>query len=143
MEDGAEKFIPRGIRNNNPGNIKKNDVEWNGLVSKEEQNDNTFFIFKSPEYGIRALTKILITYRKTYDLYNIWGIINRYAPPSENNTEAYKEFLVDETNYAMLQTIPFTIEGYLPIVKAIIKMENGEQPYNDDTILKGMSLAWS
>ena len=90
MEDGAEKFIPRGIRNNNPGNIKKNKIEWDGLVSEEEQKDNTFFIFKSPEFGIRALTKILITYRKTHDLYNIWGITNRYAPPFENNTEAYK-----------------------------------------------------
>ena len=35
-----------------------------------------------------------------------------------------------------------TIEAYLPVVKAIILMENGEQPYDDETILKGMNLAW-
>ncbi len=43
MEDGAEKFTPRGVRNNNPGNIKKNNVRWLGL--SEEQNDDTFFQF--------------------------------------------------------------------------------------------------
>ena len=51
-----EKSIPRGIRNNNPGNIKKNGVDWDGL--SEEQTDNTFFQFDDPVYGIRALTKI-------------------------------------------------------------------------------------
>ena len=42
----------------------------------------------------------------------------------------------------MLQEIENTIEAYLPVVKAIILMENGEQPYDDETILKGMNLAW-
>jgi hypothetical protein len=46
MDDGSEKFIPRGIRNNNPGNIKKNSVDWNGLVPEDEQTDNTFLYLK-------------------------------------------------------------------------------------------------
>lgn len=135
-----EKFIPRGIRNNNPGNIKKNDVEWEGL--SEYQTDNTFFQFKDPIYGIRALTKILITYRNKYDLKNIWSIINRYAPPSENDTEAYKNFVQEKTGLNMLEEIEFTIKDYLPVVKAIILMENGEQPYDDEIVLLGMQLAW-
>jgi len=140
MGDGVEKFIPRGIRNNNPGNIKKNDVEWEGL--SEYQTDNTFFQFKDPIYGIRALTKILITYRNKYDLKNIWSIINRYAPPSENDTEAYKNFVQKKTGLNMLEEIEFTIKDYLPVVKAIILMENGEQPYDDEIVLLGMQLAW-
>jgi len=140
MGDGVEKFIPRGIRNNNPGNIKKNDVEWEGL--SEFQTDNTFFQFKDAIYGIRALTKILITYRNKYDLKNIWSIINRYAPPSENDTEAYKNFVQKKTGLNMLEEIEFTIKDYLPVVKAIILMENGEQPYDDEIVLLGMQLAW-
>lgn len=140
MGDGVEKFIPRGIRNNNPGNIKKNDVEWEGLSAI--QTDNTFFQFTDPIYGIRALTKILRTYRNNYNIKNIWGIINRYAPPSENDTESYKNFVKEKTGLNMLEEIKFTVEGYLPVVKAIILMENGEQPYDDEIILQGMHLAW-
>ena len=143
MEDGAEKYIPRGIRNNNPGNIKKNDVQWEGLASEDKQTDNTFFIFESPKWGIRALTKILLTYKTKYGLNNIWSIVSRYAPDSENDTEAYRNFLVNETGYGMLQTIDHSIEGYTPLVKAIIKMENGTQPYDDETIYEGMYLAWT
>lgn len=140
MGDGVEKFIPRGIRNNNPGNIKKNDVEWEGLSAI--QTDKTFFQFNDPIYGIRALTKILRTYRNGYNIKNIWGIINRYAPPSENDTESYKNFVKEKTGLNMLEEIEFTVEGYLPVVKAIILMENGEQPYDDEIILQGMHLAW-
>jgi len=140
MGDGVEKFIPRGIRNNNPGNIKKNNVEWEGLSAI--QTDKTFFQFNDPIYGIRALTKILLTYRNSYNIKNIWGIINRYAPPSENDTESYKNFVKEKTGLNMLEEIEFTVEGYLPVVKAIILMENGEQPYDDEIILQGMHLAW-
>lgn len=140
MGDGVEKFIPRGIRNNNPGNIKKNDVEWEGLSAI--QTDKTFFQFNDPIYGIRALTKILRTYRNSYNIKNIWGIINRYAPPSENDTESYKNFVKEKTGLNMLEEIEYTVEGYLPVVKAIILMENGEQPYDDEIILQGMHLAW-
>ena len=135
-----EKFIPRGIRNNNPGNIKKNNVDWDGL--SEEQTDNTFFQFTDPIYGIRALTKILLTYRHKYNLKNVWAIINRYAPPSENDTEAYKNFVTKKTGLNMLEEIDNSVEAYLPVVKAIILMENGEQPYDDEIILQGMNLAW-
>lgn len=140
MGDGVEKFIPRGIRNNNPGNIKKNDIEWEGLSAI--QTDNTFFQFTDPIYGIRALTKILRTYRDKYDLKNIWAIISRYAPPSENDTEAYKNFVTKKTGLSMLKEIDNSVEGYFPVVKAIILMENGEQPYDDELILQGMHLAW-
>lgn len=142
MEDGSENFIPRGIRNNNPGNIKKNNVEWEGLAPEDEQIDNTFFVFSSAKYGIRALCKILITYR-SYGLNNIYSIINRYAPPSENDTEAYQSFLSKETGHGVLTNLENTIEDYLPIVKGIILMENGVQPYSEEEILEGMYLAWN
>ena len=52
---------PRGIRNNNPGNIRRNGDPWQGLA--KEQNDREFFTFKSAVYGIRALARLLITYQ--------------------------------------------------------------------------------
>ena len=47
---------PRGIRNNNPGNIRKSNVKWQGLAA--EQTDGAFYQFTRPEYGIRALCRV-------------------------------------------------------------------------------------
>jgi hypothetical protein len=80
----------RGIRNNNPGNIRYNKekpVKWLGLDTPP--SDGTFCRFAYAKYGIRALAKILLNYQDKYGLDTIRKIINRYAPESENDTDAY------------------------------------------------------
>ena len=72
MEDGSEKSLPRGIRNHNPGNIKLGTA-WDGL--SDEQNDDVFCQFKEPVWGLRALVRILLTYRFNYDIKTIEKII--------------------------------------------------------------------
>ena len=77
---------PRGIRNNNPGNIRKTDVKWKGEVAG---TDSAFETFVSMPYGYRAMIKLLQNYQKNHRLKTIRQIITRWAPPSENNTSAY------------------------------------------------------
>ena len=67
---------PRGIRNNNPGNIRKSKDPWQGLA--ERQTDAAFFTFKSGPYGIRALARILIAYQDKQKLRTIDGILHRW-----------------------------------------------------------------
>lgn len=77
--------LPRGIRNNNPLNIRLGD-NWQGL--RQEQTDKAFCQFISMEYGLRAAFVILFNYlKKQVDTPD--KIIKRWAPPSENDTEAY------------------------------------------------------
>lgn len=76
----------RGIRNNNPANIRKGD-KWLGL--SPVQVDRAFCQFSSMVYGVRALIKTLHTYVTKHGLHTIDEIINRYAPSNENNTQAY------------------------------------------------------
>ena len=77
--------LPRGIRNNNPLNIRLGD-NWQGL--RKEQTDKAFCQFVSMEYGLRAAFVILFNYlKKRVDTPD--KIIKRWAPPSENDTEAY------------------------------------------------------
>lgn len=79
------KQLPRGLRNNNPLNIRKGD-KWQGLAPV--QSDPDFCIFTSMEWGLRAAFVILFNYlKKRVDTLD--KIIKRWAPPSENNTEAY------------------------------------------------------
>lgn len=80
--------LPRGIRNNNPLNIRRSKDQWKGLA--EQQNDRAFCQFKSMEWGWRAAFYLLTrTYYHKYRLYTIRTIIHRWAPSCENNTEAY------------------------------------------------------
>ena len=81
-------MLPRGIRNHNPLNIRRSKDQWKGLA--EAQTDRAFCQFKSLEYGWRAAFYLLTrTYYHKYRLYTIRTIIRRWAPSSENNTEAY------------------------------------------------------
>ena len=138
MADGIEK-LPRGIRNKNPGNIKLG-TDWDGLAA--DQTDPTFCIFDEAVMGIRALQRSLLTYRFTHKKATIDEIIYRWAPPSENSTDKYVEFVCKKLNKEKDVRLNNSMEDYLPLVKAIIQMENGMQPYDDDLLVEGMYKAW-
>ena len=131
---------PRGIRNNNPGNIRRNGDPWQGLA--ERQGDVEFFTFKSPIYGIRALARTLITYQDKYELRSIRKIISRWAPPRENNTNAYVRAVAADAGLDADQILDIhRFDHHLPLTKAIIRHENGHQPYTDTQLTKGLVLA--
>lgn len=131
---------PRGIRNHNPGNIRRSSDPWQGLA--ERQGDVEFFTFKSPIYGIRALARTLITYQDKHGLRTIHQIIGRWAPPVENNTNAYVRAVAEATDLDADQMLDLHDFDYLfPLTKAIIKHENGQQPYSDVEITKALVLA--
>lgn len=132
-------MVARGIRNNNPGNIRHGE-KWEGLSDK--QTDSSFCIFVSPEYGIRALAKVLLTYYKKYQLNTVKKIISRYAPPNENETESYIKSVANQLGVAADEVIDLSSVAVLAVLlRAIIRHENGEQPYSDEQILKGIHLA--
>lgn len=131
---------PRGIRNNNPGNLRKSDDPWQGLAV--QQTDKDFFVFKDATYGIRALARVLINYQDKYGLRNVRNIIIRWAPAVENNTAAYIDAVAEDTGFAVEQPLNLHEFDHLaPLVKAIIKHENGQQPYTEAQITKGLVLA--
>lgn len=139
---------PRGIRNNNPGNIDFNEVAfqrdpWLGEVGLENHPAARFTTFDVPVHGIRALAKIILTYQRRYDLMTVRGILNRWAPPSENDTESYVLHVADSLGVDADQDIDFSTEREKleTLVAAIIKHENGEQPYHLATIRAGVDMA--
>ena len=142
--------IPRGIRNNNPGNIRWSNDQWKGLIPKDQANDKSFCVFRTPEYGIRAMTRILRRYTQYPGIPNVGKpiidtvreIISRWAPPNENNTEAYIQSVAKSVGVAANSPIDvFDNAIMLKLLKAIIAHENGQQPYTDAQILAGINLA--
>ena len=77
----------RGLRNNNPGNIRITKDKWQGL--SEKQTDKSFFQFNSMPYGYRALIRTLQNYRNKWGCKTIADFIKRWAPENENNTSGY------------------------------------------------------
>lgn len=138
----------RGIRNNNPGNIDRvAGVRWQG-AAEDQSGDSRFVVFKSPEYGIRAIARVLITYqdkRQAKDgskIDTIAEIIDRWAPTNENDTSAYVKHVASITGMSANGMIDvYRHEVMFKLVKAIITHENGTQPYSDDTINQGLRLA--
>ncbi len=133
--------IPRGIRNNNPGNIRWGD-NWQGLKKDGKQQDSSFCVFTNAVYGIRALAKVLKNYQRLYGLNTPRKIINRYAPPNENQTLAYINSVAQQLGMTPDTEVNLTETGVLTVfIKAIIRHENGIQPYKDETIQKGIELS--
>jgi len=130
--------MSRGIRNNNPGNIR-HGIDWDGL-NEDQSKDEEFSQFSTPEYGIRAMFKILKTYDNKYNLNTIEEIINRWAPPIENDTESYIDFVSSKVGKDRSEVLDQ--EDYILLVEAIIHMENGEQPYPLVLITAGRDLAY-
>lgn len=131
----------RGIRNNNPGNIRIN-ANNNWMGTNEDGDDESFVSFTSPAYGIRALSKILLRYYTHHNLKSVSEIINRWAPQHENDTKSYITSVADRVGINSDSHIPLTQEGILElVVRAIIKHENGSQPYSDEIVLSGLHAA--
>lgn len=78
---------PRGLRNCNPGNIRITKDKWQGL--RPQQTDKSFFQFTEMKWGYRALIITLQNYHRRHGCRTIADYINRWAPPSENNTGGY------------------------------------------------------
>ena len=141
---------PRGIRNNNPGNIRWGD-DWKGLVPQPQRTDKNFCQFLDIKWGIRALVKVLLNYRKRPGMPGVGDsgidtvreIISRWAPPNENDTEAYIQSVAKACGVQPNAAIDLTDKTLmLNMVKAIIKHENGVQPYTDAILLSGVTLAF-
>lgn len=120
---------PRGIRNNNPLNIRKGN-NWKG--ERQPQKDPAFEEYESMEWGIRAGFIILRKYIRGYNgltekFNTIEKIISRWAPSSENNTQAYIEAVVKRTGIPRRQRLAFSERNYMvAIVEAMILVECGQ-----------------
>ena len=98
----TNKTPPRGMRNNNPLNIRHSASQWQGM--RAEQTDRAFVQFTSMTMGYRAAWRTLETYFKRFEAerkpFTPRNIIYRWAPPVENDSEAYLRSICRLTSLA-------------------------------------------
>ena len=152
---------PRGIRNNNPLNIRLSSDKWQGQVNVnvngngkgnspsptgEGRGEAEFCVFSTMEYGWRAAFRILCnTYYNKYKLRTIRDIVSRWAPAKENNTAAYIRHVSDYTGIGPDRVLASPQErptDWLLIGYAMAVVENGKA-LPAVPMLKGFSLATS
>lgn len=130
----------RGLRNRNPGNIRwiaAPASRWRGMI----RDDGTGYgVFDTDANGIRALAKQLIVYETRYKLTTVRTIITRWAPPSENQTGPYVVAVAKALRVNPDDTISARLH-LTTMVLAIIKHENGLQPYNPEDVSTWSRLA--
>ena len=130
----------RGIRNHNPGNIVRTGIKWQGMAA-DQSSDPRFVVFTSAEYGIRALARVLRNYiAQGYN--TVQSIIARYAPASENDTKSYVNAVAQSLGVSPNQPLNFD-QSKTALVNAIIRHENGINPYSADTIARGIQIELS
>jgi hypothetical protein len=117
--------LPRGLRNNNPGNIRRADRDNPFQGEVRPSQDTSFRQFKSMAYGYRAMLKILFTYHKRGQR-TITQIIKTWAPPVENNTLAYIHTVAKMSGIDQGEILDIDdMEAYCKIVAAMSFVENG------------------
>lgn len=119
--------LPRGFRNNNPGNLQKTAIAWQGKIPLEKNTDSRFEQFESMEYGVRALVMDLYNDITKKGLNTPVELMNEYAPPFENNTSSYTNKVAN--SIGIRPTDPINIDGdkMRKIVDTIIQVENGQK----------------
>lgn len=137
-------MTPRGIRNNNPCNLRDNGDTW---VGKTGTDDDGFCIFDTPAHGIRAACLCLREYQYDHRLFSIGAMIRRYAPASENDTEAYIRNVCLACGAKPDQVYPLTPVNMTPMIAAMIRQECGDnkhQPwYTLPEIRAGVDMAFA
>ena len=143
--------MSRGIRNNNPLNIRHGKSRWEGRT--RVQTDAEFVTFKSMAYGYRAAWKLMETYQlrlrmedKSYTLENI---IHRWAPPEDNNdTQAYLRTVIRLLDYKVAGRQPLaspaTKEGHRVFARILMAMtcvECGIKP--DEVDKRSIEQGWT
>lgn len=133
--------ISRGLRNNNPLNIRRNSTKWQGL--SEKQTDKSFFQFTDAYWGYRAAFITLRNYFVKHKLKTLKSWIYRWAPPVENDSEAYLS-LVEKKSGIKADEMPDVQDmgTMCSIVAAMSLMENGV-PANMDNVVRGWQASLS
>jgi hypothetical protein len=128
--------MTRGVDLNNPGNIEHSGIVWEGQTP--DQPDPVFVKFATPEEGIRAMALDFSNMGRLHGLTTIALCIERWAPPTENDTDAYIADVCQRVGVGPAgEVLPVLSE----FVKAVIHHEQGYDPYPDSLIQQACAEA--
>lgn len=131
-------LTPRGIRNNNPGNIRRSDHWiWNGQTGADADG---FCIFADPVMGLRAGIIIWCHYRQYYGASTARDYIARWAPSSENNVGEYATYVAAACDVGPDDPLDIDNDA-VRVMQAVVRFENGTDPYDLKTYFAAVTAS--
>lgn len=125
-----------GFTANNPLNVRETSDKWQG---KTVSDDSGYVRFTSPEAGIRAAVKTLQTYKKSHGIDTLLGVVQRWAPATENPLGEYIKNISKWTGIGPDQKIDLSDKATLQkIIPAMMRQEIGGNPYGQSVIDAGI-----
>ncbi|MBF4491040.1 hypothetical protein IR010_00695 [Flavobacterium sp. MR2016-29] len=132
----------RGLRNNNPGNLIKTNIAWQGKIPHSDNTDKNFEQFTNVYYGLRAMLKDVINdINKGKNTVSL--LITEYAPPSENDTKAYINSVAKTLGVSPTERLTEINSAFLlKLSRAILKVELGTSntKITDSDIIKAITM---
>jgi hypothetical protein len=143
--------LPRGIRNNNPGDLRPG-LPWQGIAGIDTAlPDPPYLRFVDPEHGIRALVRTLISYRDHHGIDTLAGVFARWAPAADgNDPDAYAASVASALDHPVGTSIDLHDPAILAALAAAITcQENGHASaqaagpawYRQEAYRRGVALA--
>ena len=141
----------RGLRNRNPGNLRPLDLPamWEGQVDIDDAPGGPFAIFgdfqgkEADFWGIRACAHNFLSYQRLDGCDTLGKIIERHAPPSENDTIDYVSFVCQKLY--MRPDAPVNLSVNRPMLanlcKIVFQEENGVNPYPNSLVTDAVDAA--
>ena len=144
-------IMTRGLRNNNPLNIRHSADKWQG--ARINQTDKSFVQFETMAYGYRAAWKVLDSYWKYFKQqrqpFTVRNIIHRWAPPEENDADAYVKTVLNITSLGGNERLPRPFTGYqlekltrLLLAMTVVECGLPADKVDVDAIWQGYDLAF-
>lgn len=134
--------VALGLRNNNPGNLRTTNIAWQGKIPLSQNTGKGFEQFENVYWGLRAMFKDLINdINKGKNTVKL--LITEYAPPSENNTNAYINSVAATLGVSPTQRLTEINSTFLlKLARAILKVELGTQhtKLTDSDIIKAITM---
>lgn len=137
----------RAVRNNNPGNIRIGQ-KWKGLMpdylmTPEQAAEKSFCVFETPRDGFRAMAVIFNVYAKKHGLKTVRQVIDRWAPPNENNTDAYVKAVCARLRVGPDAPYPFSVPAAMQeLCHAVAIHECGGWYFTSADLVAGVTAAY-
>lgn len=126
-----------GFRINNPLHLRYSSANnWKGQTGQQ----SGFCVFDTPENGLRAAMINLKSYRKI-GVVTIADIVSRWAPPTENNTQNYIDFVCKKLGANISDEVEQDAQSYIALLQVMCIMEIGAQPYDAQVWAKAAQAA--
>jgi len=133
-------YRPRGISNNNPGNILLTQIDWKGKIPNAENSDKKFEQFEAYVYGVRAMIVLLKNYMQKQGLKTVTDIVNKWSPGNLN----YVRYVATRLNVQDNAPLSANKDTIKALVTAIANFENGIGSNEKPAIAEGdFEAAWS